>query len=92
MTENPVMQNQELPPNARQTKEVKAAIKLAEENKSEVKAFKIRLRYVNASAESPVYDRLYDYAESAKLPALFHTGDTAFSNGDPAAPTAEARL
>ena len=63
-------------------KEVKAAVKLAEENRREVKAFKIRLGYVKASAESPVYDRLYDYAESAKLPVLFHTGDTASSNGD----------
>ncbi len=63
-------------------REVKAALKLAEENRREVKAFKIRLGYVKASAESPVYDKLYDYAESAKLPVLFHTGDTAFSNGD----------
>src|SRR3989454_3877730 len=63
-------------------REVKAAIKLAEENRREVKAFKIRLGYVKASAESPVYDRLYDYAESEKLPVLFHTGDTAVSNGD----------
>src|SRR5438046_7885216 len=63
-------------------KEVKAALKLAEDNRREVKAFKIRLGYVNASAESPVYARLYDYAESQKLPVLFHTGDTAFSNGD----------
>ncbi len=50
-------------------REVKAAVKLAEEQRRLVKAFKIRLGYVNASAESPVYDRLYDYAES-------------FSNGD----------
>src|SRR5437016_13676329 len=63
-------------------KEVNAAVKLAEENRREVKAFKIRLGYVKALAESPVYDRLYDYAESEKLPVLFHTGDTAFSNGD----------
>ena len=63
-------------------REVKAALKLAEDNRREVTAFKIRLGYVKASAESPVYDRLYDYAESEKLPVLFHTGDTAFSNGD----------
>jgi predicted TIM-barrel fold metal-dependent hydrolase len=63
-------------------KEVKAAVKLAEENKKNVKAFKIRLGYVNASAESPVFSRLYDYAESEDLPVLFHTGDTAFSTGD----------
>ena len=63
-------------------KEVKAAIKFAEENKREVKAFKIRLGYVKASAERPVFDGLYDYAESKELPVLFHTGDTAFSTGD----------
>src|SRR2546425_10599423 len=63
-------------------KEVKAALKLAEENRSVVKAFKVRLGYVKASATSPVFDRLYDYAESEELPVLFHTGDTAFSTGD----------
>jgi predicted TIM-barrel fold metal-dependent hydrolase len=63
-------------------KEVKAGVKLAEENKREVKAFKVRLGYVKASAESPVFDKLYDYAESERLPVLFHTGDTAFSTGD----------
>jgi predicted TIM-barrel fold metal-dependent hydrolase len=63
-------------------KEAKAAIKLAEENKKEVKAFKVRLGYVKASAESPVFGGLYDYAESKGLPVLFHTGDTAFSTGD----------
>jgi uncharacterized protein len=63
-------------------KEVKAALMLAEENRKEVQAFKVRLGYVNASAENPVFDRLYDYAESERLPVLFHTGDTAFSTGD----------
>jgi predicted TIM-barrel fold metal-dependent hydrolase len=63
-------------------KQVKAAIGLAEKNKKEVKAFKIRLGYVKASAEDPVFNRLYDYAESDNLPVLFHTGDTAFSTGD----------
>jgi predicted TIM-barrel fold metal-dependent hydrolase len=63
-------------------KDVKAAVKLAEENKKEVKAFKVRLGYVKASAESPVFSGLYDYAESERLPVLFHTGDTAFSTGD----------
>ncbi len=42
-------------------KEVKAAIKMADENKGEVKAFKVRLGYTKASADSPVFDRLYDY-------------------------------
>src|SRR5437879_8777116 len=63
-------------------KEVKAALKLAEENRRVVKAFKVRLGYVKASAESPVFNGLYDYAESEGLPVLFHTGDTAFSTGD----------
>src|SRR2546425_4135005 len=63
-------------------KDVKAAVKLAEENKREVKAFKVRLGYVKASAESSVFKGLYDYAESEGLPVLFHTGDTAFSSGD----------
>ena len=63
-------------------KEVKAAVKLAEENRKEVKGFKVRLGYVKASAENPVFNRLYEYAESEELPVLFHTGDTAFSNGD----------
>jgi uncharacterized protein len=63
-------------------KEVKAAIELAENKRKEVKAFKIRLGYVKAPAEDPVFNRLYDYAESARLPVLFHTGDTAFSTGD----------
>jgi predicted TIM-barrel fold metal-dependent hydrolase len=63
-------------------KEVKAAVKLAEENRKQVKGFKVRLGYVKASAESPVFDKLYDYAESERLPVLFHTGDTAFSTGD----------
>ena len=64
------------------TKEVKTAVKLAEENKREVKAFKVRLGYVQASGDSSVFDVLYDYAESKRLPLLFHTGDTAFSTGD----------
>jgi predicted TIM-barrel fold metal-dependent hydrolase len=63
-------------------REVKAAVKLAEENGKMVKAFKVRLGYVKASAESSVFDNLYDYAESEGLPVLFHTGDTAFSTGD----------
>ncbi len=63
-------------------KDVKAAVRLAKENRKEVKAFKVRLGYVKASAESPVFSGLYDYAESERLPVLFHTGDTAFSTGD----------
>ena len=61
-------------------REVKATVKLAEDNRREVKAFKIRLGYVKASAESHVCDRLYDYAESEELPVLFHSGDTSIQD------------
>jgi predicted TIM-barrel fold metal-dependent hydrolase len=60
---------------------VKRALKLAEANRN-VKAFKIRLGYVRASADSEIFSPLYDFAESKHLPVLFHTGDTAFSSGD----------
>lgn len=63
-------------------KEAAAAVNLADENRGEVKAFKVRLGYVKASAESPVFTEVYDYAEAESLPVLFHTGDTASSNGD----------
>jgi predicted TIM-barrel fold metal-dependent hydrolase len=62
-------------------REVRAALRLAEQNRREVKAFKIRLGYVRTFAENPVFDALYDYAESEDLPVLFHTGDTATSDG-----------
>jgi uncharacterized protein len=63
-------------------KEVAAAINLTDKNRREVKALKIRLGYVQASADSPVFREAYDYAEAEGLPVLFHTGDTATSNGD----------
>ena len=62
--------------------EVEAAIGLAESNRKEVRAFKVRLGYVKASATSPVFERLYDYAQSEGLPVMFHTGDTVTSTGD----------
>lgn len=64
------------------SQKVKDAIKLASDERKEVKAFKIRLGYVNAPADSAIFAPLYDFAESEKLPVLFHTGDTAFSTGD----------
>ena len=64
------------------TQKVKDALKLAGEERKEVKAFKVRLGYVNAPADSAIFDPLYSFAESEKLPVLFHTGDTAFSTGD----------
>ena len=63
-------------------KEVNAAVQLAKDRRKEVRAFKIRLGYVKAGAESQVFDNVYKVAESERLPVLFHTGDTAFSNGD----------
>jgi predicted TIM-barrel fold metal-dependent hydrolase len=63
-------------------KEVAAAIKLAKENRSEVKGFKVRLGYVDAPAENQLFEKLYDYAEDEGIPVMFHTGDTATSDGD----------
>lgn len=62
--------------------DVANAVRLAEENREVVKAFKVRLGYVKASAEDPLFDVLYDYAEAERLPVLFHTGDTASTKGD----------
>jgi hypothetical protein len=62
-------------------KDVSAVIKLAEQHRRSVKAFKIRLGYTAAHASNPVFDRLYDFAESEGLPVLFHTGDTATATG-----------
>ncbi len=62
-------------------KEVKHGLKLAEENRREVKGFKIRLGYVDSSADNGVFSALYDYAEEKGLPVMFHTGDTATSTG-----------
>ena len=62
--------------------EVRAAIRFAERHRTETKAFKVRLGYTRAAATGRVFDPLYDFAESAGMPVLFHTGDTAFDNGD----------
>jgi len=63
-------------------REVEAALRTAEENKGEVKAFKIRLGYIKASADNQVFEPVYDYAQTRDIPVLFHTGDTASSTGD----------
>ena len=47
----------------------------------EVKGFKVRLGYLKVFADDPIFEPLYGYAESADLPVMFHTGDTATSNG-----------
>jgi len=62
--------------------EAKAAVDFAEVNRKDVKGFKVRLGYVKASADSSVFNALYDYAEAEDLPVLFHTGDTASDTGD----------
>ncbi len=62
-------------------RDVRRGLKLAEENRKEVKGFKVRLGYVDAPADDKVFATLYDYAEEEGLPVLFHTGDTATSNG-----------
>ena len=63
-------------------KEVAAAVRLAKKCRDEVNGFKVRLGYIKASASDPVFDPVYDYAEAEELPVLFHTGDTALSNGN----------
>ena len=55
--------------------------KIAKENDSYVRGFKIRLGYIQVYADNPIFDPIYEYAESKNLPELFHTGDTAFPNG-----------
>jgi predicted TIM-barrel fold metal-dependent hydrolase len=62
-------------------KKVRNAVELARRNESLVKAFKIMLGYAEARAGDPVFNPLYDYAESADLPVMFHTGDTADARG-----------
>ena len=64
-----------------ETGAIRAAIKLAQENRENIRGFKIRLGYVNAYATDPIFDKLYDFAEVEHLPVLFHTGDTATNNG-----------
>lgn len=60
---------------------VRECIELAKERSGYVKGFKIRLGYVEVFPDDKIFSLLYDYAESSDLPVLFHTGDTATSNG-----------
>jgi len=62
-------------------KSVSHSIAEAREYRGYVKAFKIRLGYVPVYADDPVFDPLYDFAEEEGLPVMFHTGDTATTNG-----------
>ena len=61
--------------------EVSSVLKIANENDGYVKGFKIRLGYVQVYADDPIFDPIYEYAESKNLPVMFHTGDTAFPDG-----------
>lgn len=63
-------------------KAVSEAIRLARNNREAVKAFKVRLGYHSVAADAPVFGALYDFATQEGLPVLFHTGDTALSQGD----------
>lgn len=60
--------------------EVERALDLARAHK-DLKGFKIRLGYLKVFADDPVFDPLYDHAESEQLPVMFHTGDTATTDG-----------
>lgn len=60
---------------------VSLALTEARQYKGYVKAFKIRLGYVKVYADDPVFDPIYDFAEEEGLPVMFHSGDTATSNG-----------
>lgn len=60
---------------------VRNAVQLARRNDGLVKAFKVLLGYGKARAGDPIFNPMYDYAESAGLPVMFHTGDTADARG-----------
>jgi uncharacterized protein len=60
---------------------VAGAIELAQKNKAYAKAFKILLGYYPVYPDATVFSPLFDYAEGAQMPVLFHTGDTATSSG-----------
>ncbi|MGI0091835.1 MAG: amidohydrolase family protein [Nitrososphaerales archaeon] len=62
-------------------KEIESVIKTAKENEGYARGFKIRLGYIKTYADDVVFDPLYDFADSTNLPVMFHTGDTALSDG-----------
>lgn len=61
--------------------QVSAALRLARQARSTIKAFKIMLGYAGARACDKVFDPLFDFAESEGVPVMFHTGDTAIPDG-----------
>lgn len=60
---------------------VQLALKEARQNRDYIRAFKIRLGYVEVFANDPVLAPVYDFAEEFEKPVMFHTGDTATSDG-----------
>jgi uncharacterized protein len=62
-------------------KGITESIELAKKNKGFAKGFKILLGYFPIFPTDRIFSPLYDYAESENLPVMFHTGDTATSDG-----------
>jgi uncharacterized protein len=62
-------------------KDVDKSLKISKANSDYVKAFKVRLGYVEVYAYHKIFDRIYAYAEKLGLPVMFHTGDTATFDG-----------
>jgi predicted TIM-barrel fold metal-dependent hydrolase len=60
---------------------VDTAVHLARKERETVKGFKVLLGYAEVFATDTRYDSLYDYAQAEELPVMFHTGDTATSEG-----------
>ncbi|MHB1908682.1 MAG: amidohydrolase family protein [Nitrososphaerales archaeon] len=57
------------------------AIEIARRNKGYARGFKILLGYFPNYPDDKVYSKIYDYALEHDLPVMFHTGDTASSDG-----------
>jgi hypothetical protein len=62
-------------------RDVDIALQLARDHRRDVKGFKILLGYAKIFPNDPVFDPLYDRAESVSLPVMYHTGDTASAEG-----------
>jgi predicted TIM-barrel fold metal-dependent hydrolase len=60
---------------------IEECVKLAKEEKGFVKAFKILLGYFEVFPDDKLFSPIFDYAESSDIPVMFHTGDTATSDG-----------
>ncbi len=60
---------------------VDAVVDLARKYEEYAKAFKILLGYYPIYPNDEIFSQLYDFAETQNIPVMFHTGDTATSNG-----------